>query len=77
MEKWFVEKIVVIEKRVGTLQLDITSQSKGMVDLRRENVNLPKQITDYVRPVLPPCKCHFAATRESPISKVSSDGFLP
>jgi len=42
-----MEKIVVIEKRVSTLQLDITRQSKEMVDLRRDNVNLQKQITDH------------------------------
>jgi len=47
MEKWFVEKIGIIEKRVGTLQLDITHQSKDVVDLRRENVNLQKQITNH------------------------------
>jgi len=32
---------------VGTLQLDITRQSKEIADLRRDNVNLQKQITDH------------------------------
>lgn len=47
MEKWFVEKMGAVEKRVNSLESNIVRQTKEVADLRRENADLVKQLADH------------------------------